>query len=100
MWGCLIFVSLITITNVSTTRLVKLTLITVLTSENLEVPYDEFVKHFCPAFDIAVFGAQGQTWDWTYAIAEWDRFDNRIKYTSFSRSKINHVKNKRINNIF
>jgi len=61
-------------------------MVTVLCREPLELSFEAFCCNWAPAFAITCHGAQGTTWDWTFAICGWDRMDARMRYTAFSRS--------------
>ncbi len=51
-----------------------------------EIPIDDFVKMFNVAYCITCHRAQGQTYDESYTIYEWDLFDERLRYVALSRA--------------
>ena len=53
----------------------------------IELELADFFREWIPAFAITTHSAQGQTWDWQYAICEFSRMDRKMRYTAFSRSR-------------
>ena len=52
----------------------------------IDIPFDEFSRHFYPAYAITVHKAQGSTYTNSFSIHEWRRFDDRLKYVALSRA--------------
>ncbi len=68
--------------------------ITVTTEEDkeIEIPINLSQKFFYIAYCITVAKSQGSTFKHGYAIHEFNRFDNRLKYVALSRSSdIKHI---------
>ena len=53
----------------------------------LVLPLADFCEKFQLAFAITVDCAQSKTFDWTYAVHEFDMMDRRRRYTAFSRCR-------------
>jgi ATP-dependent exoDNAse (exonuclease V) alpha subunit len=51
-----------------------------------EIPIVDFVKMFNVAYCITCHKSQGQTYDESYTIYEWDLFDERLRYVALSRA--------------
>ena len=54
---------------------------------SLNVPVKSFQKCFYVAFAITSHKAQGQTYDNSYTIHEWERMDTRCKRVALTRAK-------------
>ena len=59
----------------------------------IEIELKEFSKLFNIAFCMTIHKSQGQTFNYDYAIHEWNKLDHRLKYVALSRST-------RIDNIY
>ena len=54
--------------------------------KEIEIPINEFQKLFYVAFCITVHRSQGSTFNHSYTIHEFEKFDERLKYVALSRS--------------
>ena len=58
----------------------------------MEIKFSDFQRMFYVAYCITVYKSQGCTFDHPYTIHEWNRYDERMKYVSLSRStKIENI---------
>ena len=60
--------------------------------KEITIPIKSFQRLFNIAYCITVYKSQGSTFDHSYTIHEFDRFDERLKYVALSRSSnIKHI---------
>jgi hypothetical protein len=52
----------------------------------IELPFNQFQQIFYVAFAMTVFRAQGQTYNFNFAIHQWDQYDDRMKYVALTRA--------------
>ena len=58
----------------------------------IEIEINKFQRLFYVAYSITVCKSQGSTFDYSYSIHEFERFDERLKYVACSRSSnIKHM---------
>ena len=55
-------------------------------TEVIFVNFDEFTKLFYVAYCITIHKSQGQTYNQSYTIHEWEMLDDRLKYVAISRA--------------
>ena len=58
-----------------------------LEGQDLTFSLADFHKWFVAAFAITCYAAQGSTFDWDFAIADWHKMSAQMRYTSISRAR-------------
>ena len=60
--------------------------------QEITIPINQFQRLFNIAYCITFYKSQGSTFDYSYSIHEFNRFDERLKYVALSRSSnIKHI---------
>ena len=52
----------------------------------LEIPFNQFQQIFYVAFALTVHKSQGQTYNFNFAIHQWEQYDDRMKYVALTRA--------------
>ena len=52
----------------------------------LDIPFNQFQHIFYVAFALTVHKSQGQTYNFNFAIHQWEQYDDRMKYVALTRA--------------